>query len=149
MSNTKRIGKDNYKKSKKTVQDKLSPSDIKEKLKDYMKVKDIFKVTLKTHVRYFIKKDGKNTFRLGGFLSKKNEEKGYVILSNNNITWSVQVNNSTFWRKLSVEEIRQEYEETIRELAKENKALKKTLKQIKEKLEKNKSKKKGTSKKKF
>ena len=59
MTGTKRIGKDNYKKSKKTVQDKLSPSDIKEKLKDYIKVKDIFKVSLKTHVRYFINKDGK------------------------------------------------------------------------------------------
>lgn len=130
---TTRIGNDNYKKSKKSKQSKMSPDDIKDKLKDYAKVKNIYKTPLKTHVRYFTidKKTGGNVFRMGGFLNKINDEKEYVILSNGKITWSVQVNNSQFWRKLSLEEIREEYEEEIKMLKKNNKILKETLKKIK------------------
>ena len=131
---TTRIGNDNYKKkSKKSAQAKMSPDDIKEKLKDYITVKNIYKTPLKTHVRYFTidKKTGKNVFRMGGFLNKVNDEKEYVILTNGKITWSVQVNNSQFWRKLSLEEIRQEYEEEIKILKKNNKILKEKLKKIK------------------
>ena len=144
--NTTRIGKDNYKKKNKTVQDKLSPNDIKEKLKDYIQTKNILKVPLRTHVRYFITKDGKQHFRLGGFLSRKNKDKGYVILSNNNITWSVQIKTATFWKKLTIEEIRMEYEKSIEQLKKENKQLKKTLKSIKTQVTKSKEKSKYKSK---
>ena len=39
----------------KTVQDKLTATEIKEKLEDYVEVEDISTVPLNTHIRYFSK----------------------------------------------------------------------------------------------
>ena len=67
-------------------------------------------------------------------------------MSNNNITWSVQIKTATFWKKLTIEEIRMEYEKSIEQLKKENKQLKKTLKSIKTQVTKSKEKSKYKSK---
>ena len=124
--------------NKLSYQDKLSPDDIKEKLEEYKRVDDISKLSLDCHLRYFtINSDtGEKKFRLGGFLKKIDIDKGYIMLSNNkNNTWSVQIKNSVFFKKMSFKELKDELEESYKNeilaLKKENKQLKKTLKEIK------------------
>ena len=123
-----------YKRPKKTIQDKLTPTEIKEKLEDYLEVSNLKNVPIGSHLRYFTKKDGKKVFRLGGYLVNNSNSDKYIVLSTdtsplnyNRVTWSVQVKDSIFFRKLSLEEIKEEYEEKIRDLKKIIKKLKKKL----------------------
>lgn len=131
-----------YQRPKYTIQDKLTEEEIEEKLEDYKEVDDIKNVPLGSHLRYFIttidKKTGTATrkFRLGGILKDKEHADTYVILSNGNITWSVQVKNATFYRKMTNEEIKDEYEMIIQEQAEEIKSLKKQIKILKNELSK-------------
>ena len=141
---TKRMSNDNYKKTGRSYQDNLTPEEIKKKLEDYKLVKDIDDVGLNTHLRYFMidEKTGKKFFRLGGFLTKN--EKDYIVLSNGQLSWSVQKNNSTFFQKLSNNEIKEEvenklikkYEKTILALNDENTRLKNAIKSIKKTVKK-------------
>ena len=135
-SKTTRITKDGYKRPKRTQQDKMSPDDIKKALENYIQVDEISQVPLKSHLRYFTVnlKTGKKLFRLGGFLSNKDNSDKYVVLSNGKITWSVDTTKSVFFKKMSLDEVREEYEDEIKKLRKDNKALKKALKQIKEQI---------------
>ncbi len=136
-----RLTKDtNYKKVGKTFQESLSPNEIKEKLENYKRVDDIDNIALNTHIRYFTndKKTGKKHFRLGGFLTKL--DKDYIVLSNGQLSWSVQKNSSIFFAKISnnisPKEI-EKYDEKIQSLIEENKRLKDTLKQVKNSVKKN------------
>ncbi len=141
---TKRMSNDTYKKVGRSYQDNLTPEEIKIKLEDYKLVKDIDEVGLNTHLRYFTfdEKTKKKYFRLGGFLTKN--EKDYIVLSNGQLSWSVQKNNSTFFQKLSTNEIKDEvenklikkYEKTIIALNDENTRLKNTIKSIKKTVKK-------------
>lgn len=141
---TKRMTNDNYKKIGRSYQDNLTPEEIKKKLEDYKLVKDIDEVGLNTHLRYFMidEKSGKKHFRLGGFLTKN--EQDYIVLSNGQLSWSVQKNNSTFFQKLSNSEIKEEvenklikkYEKTIIALNDENVRLKNVIKSIKKTVKK-------------
>ena len=115
LSATMRIGKDNYQRPKSTMQDKLTDADIKELLATYVLVDDIFKVPIGSHLRYYTMKDGKKVFRMGGLLNNKDNADKFIVLSNGRLTWTVQTKSSEFYRKMSVEEIREEYENTIRE----------------------------------
>lgn len=123
------ISNDTYIRPKETYTDKLDEDDIASKLLDYIKVDNIAEVKLNTHIRYFSleanKKNGTITrkFRLGGFLSNKNNADKYVILSNGRKTWSVQVEKSVFYRKMSIDEIKEEYEEDLKNLENTNKKL--------------------------
>lgn len=137
---TKRLSRDNYKKKGKSYQDSLTNKEIKEKLEEYKQVSDISKVGLNTHLRYFTlnKKTGEKLFRLGGFLTKVNLKDGYVILSNGSLSWSVQLNHTIFFEKLSFPELKKEiytqaekkYKEKYNKLKEENKKLKKAIKEI-------------------
>ncbi len=136
-----RLTKDtNYKKVGKTFQESLSPNEIKEKLENYKRVDNIDDIQLNTHIRYFTndKKTGKKHFRLGGFLTKL--DKDYIVLSNGQLSWSVQKNSSIFFAKISnnisPKEI-EKYDEKIQSLIEENKRLKDTLKQVKNSVKKN------------
>lgn len=134
----KRLTKDtNYKKVGKTFQESLSPNEIKEKLEDYTRVNDIDLVPLNTHIRYFTedKKTGKKHFRLGGFLTKL--DKDYIVLSNGQLSWSVQKKTSIFFAKNSSNNQNEKYDEKIQSLIEENKRLKDTLKQVKNSVKKN------------
>lgn len=143
MLSEQRLSKsDGYKRPKKTLQDKLTATEIKEKLEDYVEVDDIGKVLLNTHIRYFskVKVDGKikKKFRLGGFLKNKNSSDRFVILTNGKASWSVQVKGTIFFRKLSEEELKEQYEDEIEDLRdeitklkKENKKLKLKIKELK------------------
>ena len=79
---------------------------------------------------------------MGGFLTKI--DKDYVVLSNGKLSWSVQKNNSIFFKKMSYNELKEEliekisnkFEKKINTLEKENEALKTTLKDIKRTIKK-------------
>ncbi len=99
----KKLGSDkSYQRPKTTYQEKLSAEEIESKLEGYQKVENIAEVPLNTHIRYFtINPDGTQVFRTGGFLHNKQNADTYIMLSNGKNSWSVQVNNSIFFRKLS------------------------------------------------
>jgi len=98
-----------------TYQSKLTDADIEEKLKMYKKidnVEEIAKLPLNTHIRYFsVTKDDKGKkikkFRLGGFLNNKDNYDKYIILTNKNVSWSVDTKTSILYRKFKDEEINQ------------------------------------------
>ncbi len=139
FNSTKRLTADTeYKKVGKSLQQTLSPDEIKEKLQEYSQITDINDAPLNSHIRYFtIDKNGKKQFRLGGFLTKVDND--YIVLSNGKLSWSVQKNNSIFFKKMSYEELKQEliekisnkFQKKIITLEQENDALKNTLKDIK------------------
>ena len=112
-----------------TYTDQLSKEEIQDKLADYSKVEDIYKVPLGVHLRYFVKKDGQMLFRMGGQLFKNNGLPEYVILkSGTNAQWSVQVKDTVFYRKMTLDEIKQEYEDIIKKKNEKIQALKEKLK---------------------
>ena len=132
------LAEDKYKRPKQTYTDKLDEDDIANKLVDYIKVDNINDVKLNTHLRYFtLEADKKNgfvtrKFRMGGFLSNKNNPDKYLILSNGRKSWSVQTANSVFYRKMTNEEIKDEYEDEIEELKKINKKILKQNEKLKQ-----------------
>ena len=142
---TKRLSRDTqYNKTKKSYQESLSPDEIKQKLEEYKMIDDIKEVSLNSHIRYFTinPKTGDKQFRLGGFVTKIEDE--YIILSNNNISWSVQIKNTVFFIKMSFNDMKEELikkinkknENEMNALKEENKKLKATLKQVKNQVKK-------------
>ena len=129
-----KLGSNKYKKNgferpEITYTDQLSKEEIQDKLADYSKVEDIYKVPLGVHLRYFVKKDGQMLFRMGGQLFKNNGLPEYVILkSGTNAQWSVQIKDTVFYRKMSIVEIKQEYEDIIKKKNEKIQALKEKLK---------------------
>ena len=124
-----------YTRPKHTLQDKITEDDINEALKDYIECDDISKIPIGSHLRYFITSTDKrgNTerkFRFGGFLKNKDNCDKYVILTNNNISWSVQIDNTTFFKKMNIEEIKEEYNKILEEKHQVIKSLKKEIKKL-------------------
>lgn len=143
MDGIKRLTRDTtYERPKKTYQEMLSNEEIKEKLKNYKKVTDIKKVSIGTHLRYFtIDKNKDKHFRLGGTLNKFGENGEYIILSNGKLNWSVQLNNSIFFQKLSENEYKEEMKEELKkeiltEIGGADSDIKGEIKILKKKLEK-------------
>jgi hypothetical protein len=159
---TKRLSRDtSYRPPETTYQATLTPEEIAKKLVDYERVKsdDIFKIPIGTHIRYFSKnpKTGEKQFRMGGNLTRFGDNNEYLVCSNGNFSWSVQLSGTTIYKKLSIEEVKEKakmeaLEEVkvnksvdISELLQENRELKKMIKDIrnttiKEKEKKNKKK---------
>jgi len=141
-----RINKDGYERPKHTIQDKMNDNEIEEKLADYLEVEDINKVPIGTHIRYYTlvpndKGEIKKAFRLGGQLHNKDNADKYIILSNGKITWTVQTETSILYRKMTIDEIKDDYENFIKDLEDEVAQLKKDNKKLLKKileLEKNK-----------
>jgi len=128
-SNT--IENENYDRPKKTFTDNLSKDDIEKKLEDYKKVEDLSKVPLDTHLRYFIKKDDKLLFRMGGNLKINTKLPDYIVLKNAiGKEWTVQVKDTIFFKKMSISEIKEEYEKIIDELNVKIKSLKNRIKEL-------------------
>ena len=122
-----------------TMTDQLSKEQIEEKLEDYVKVDDIYKVPLGVHMRYFSNINGKMVFRMGGLLHKNTGLPEYVILSTTPTGkpgWSVQVKDTIFYRKMTLNEIKTEYQGIIDDLIEKNKKLKDENKKLNEKLTK-------------
>jgi hypothetical protein len=120
-----------YKRPDKTYQDKLSYDEIKEKLKNYVKVKDLTAIPLNTHIRYIERKINPLTqkmetkFRLGGYLVNKRNADKYIVLSNGRVKWSVQVPSTVFYMSTKqmeeettqvTEKDKNKYEKQIEEL---------------------------------
>jgi hypothetical protein len=130
------ISNDNkYTRPKHTMQDKITEEEINDILKDYIECDDITKIPIGTHLRYFItttnkKGDTERKFRFGGFLKNKDNCDKYIILTNNTISWSVQVDNTTLFKKMSMEEIKEEYIKVIEENRQIIKSLKKEIKKL-------------------
>lgn len=122
-----------------TMTDQLSKEQIEEKLEDYVKVDDIYKVPLGVHMRYFSNVNGKMVFRMGGLLHKNTGLPEYVILSTTPTGkpgWSVQVKDTIFYRKMTLNEIKTEYQGIIDDLIEKNKKLKDENKKLNEKIAK-------------
>jgi hypothetical protein len=120
----------NYIRPKTTLQEKLTSDEIEQKLEDYTEVDNINKIPIKSHLRYYtLKRDDKGNmskvFRLGGNLINKDNSDKYIILSNGKVSWSVQTKNTIFYRKMKINEIKDEYETIIEELKDEIMKLKK------------------------
>ena len=114
---TKRLTNDlAYQKPTTTYQQTLTNQEIKEKLKEYKQVSDIKIVSIGTHIRYFLEnpKTKKNDFRLGGTLNKVDPEGRFIILSNGQFTWSVQIPKATFYQKMVETEIREELKKELK-----------------------------------
>lgn len=117
--------------NKKTFTDNLTKDEINQKLEDYKLVDDISKVSLDTHLRYFIKKDGEMLFRMGGNLKRNLDLPNYVVLKNALGTeWTVQVKDTLFYKKMTIKEIKEEYDEIINELHDKIKKLKIRIKEL-------------------
>ncbi len=142
---TKRLSRDtNYKPTGTTYTQQLSEAEIKKKLEDYVRVKkeDVPSIPLNTHIRYFSinPKTGEKQFRMGGMLTKHDPNNQYIVCSNGTLSWSVQIANSVFYKKMSnneyKEHIQTEIQDSVQDqldmLIKENRELKKVLKQIKD-----------------
>jgi len=127
---TTRLKSQSYKKSGQTYTEKLTDDEIREKLIDYKKVEDISKVPIGTHLRYFAMVNGKQKFRMGGFLTKLGLP-DYVILNNNKNSWSTQLQNCVFFKKMTIAEIKEDYEQYIEELEEKNKKLKIYIQKLK------------------
>lgn len=124
-----------YTRPKHTIQDKITEDEITEALKDYIECDDVSKVPIGTHLRYFItttnkKGDTERKFRFGGFLKNKDNCDKYIILTNNTISWSVQVDNTTIFKKMNMDEIKDEYIKVIEENRQIIKSLKKEIKKL-------------------
>lgn len=131
--------KNGYVRPATTMTDQLSKEQIEEKLEDYVKVDDIYKVPLGVHMRYFSNVNGKMAFRMGGLLHKNTGLPEYVILSTTPTGkpgWSVQVKDTIFYRKMTLNEIKSEYQGIIDDLIEKNKKLKDENKKLNEKLAK-------------
>jgi hypothetical protein len=125
--------KKGYSRPEITYTDQLSKEQIEERLEDYAKVDDIYKVPLGVHLRYFINQNGEMRFRMGGQLYKNTGLPDYVILNSGTVQWSVQVKDSIFYRKMTLGEIKNEYQNIIDDLIQKNKKLKEEIKKLTEK----------------
>ena len=105
--------------------------ELEKKLEDYKKVDDIAQVPIGTNLRYFTKKDDELVFRMGGNLKSNNGLPKFVILKNAlGVEWSVQVEGTIFYKKMTIQEIKDEYEEIIKELNGKIKKLKERIKEL-------------------
>jgi hypothetical protein len=131
-NNNKNFTQDNNNnEKKKTFTENLTKEDINEKLEDYKLVDDISKVPLDTHLRYFIKKDNEMLFRMGGNLKRNLDLPNFIVLKNALGTeWTVQVKDTIFYKKMSIKEIKEEYDGIITELHDKIKKLKTKIKEL-------------------
>lgn len=122
---------ENNNEKKKTYTETLTKEEIGEKLEDYKLVDDISKIPLDTHLRYFIKKDNEMLFRMGGNLKRNLDLPNFIVLKNAVGTeWTVQVKDTIFYKKMTIKEIKEEYENIIKDLHDKIKKLKQRVKEL-------------------
>ena len=129
-----RSKKDEYKRPKFTYTEKLSKDEIEDLLEDYVEIKDMNKIPVNTHVRYFVTKNNKRLFRTGGLLINNSGLPDYVVLSNGKQSWSVQTKGTIFFKKMTIKEIKEDYEKEIEEIENENEDLKRMVKKLQSEL---------------
>jgi hypothetical protein len=130
-TNQKNFNEDENNEKKKTFTENLTKDEINEKLEDYKLVDDMTKVPLDTHLRYFVKKDNEMLFRMGGNLKRNLDLPKFIVLKNAvGAEWTVQVKDTIFYKKMSIKEIKNEYDEIISELHDKIKKLKAKIKEL-------------------
>jgi hypothetical protein len=107
-----KISDTDYIRPKLTLSDLLTKKDIEGLLLDYERVDSLDLVPIGTHIRYFENKDGELKFRVGGLLKIKGLP-DYVILNNGKVGWSVQIKNCIFFRRITLDNVREEYKKII------------------------------------
>ena len=146
MKKLQRINKDNYQKTGNEIQDNLTQDDINLLLEEYTEIENINELIIGQHIRYYIiKKDNKGNehklFRMGGNIIKIDIDKKYVVLSNKRITWSVQLDNTIIYKKMTSQDIKEFYENELDnkeiEIDKYKTSINKLKKLLKETLEDN------------
>jgi hypothetical protein len=108
--------KDNYKRPELTYTDKLSKAQVRELLNDYEQIhnkNNLKDVPPGTHIRYFEMKDGELKFRTGGLITINTGLPDYIILSNGKISWSVQVAPCIFFRRITIKQVKDEYQKLL------------------------------------
>jgi hypothetical protein len=126
------LGDTIYKRPKRTYTDKINEDkdEIIDKLEDYVEVNDIGKVKLGTHIRYFKIENNVKKLILGGNLIGINGLPNYVLLSNGKFKWSVQMETVVqFYRKMTIEEIKDDYENLLEKYENKIDNLKKYIKE--------------------
>lgn len=103
---------DQYNKPPLTFTESLSKEEIKKLLEDYDQITSIDELEKGIHVRYFSKQeDDKYKFRMGGIIIIIKDE--YVIMSNGKKKWSVQINDTIFFKKKSLSKIKDDHKKEI------------------------------------
>ena len=129
----KNKNKEEYKRPLITYSEKLSKEQIRQLLIDYEEIKNINefnKIDSGTHLRYFENKDDELKFRTGGILTVKTGLPDYIILSNGKLSWSVQVKDCIFFRRVTSKDIKEEYEGELIKLKGENRGLQLIINEI-------------------
>jgi hypothetical protein len=108
------IKNDNYKKKGNTIQDNLTPEDIEILLEEYEQIVSNDELKEGIHIRYYTIIKKKQVFRMGGTIIKLDLEKNYIVVTNGNVNWSVQLNQDTIiYRKMTIEEVKSFYENEL------------------------------------
>lgn len=131
MSGKPKYLSNDYKKQGGTYTDNLTEEEIEKLLEDYKQVDDIYKVPLNTHLRYFTVINGDRKFRMGGSLIHTQGLPNYIKLSNGSHQWSVQVKNAIFFSKMTLAEIKADYEKEIHYLKKKIDGLRNIIQKVK------------------
>jgi hypothetical protein len=109
---------DGYVRPKVTASEMLSSSDIKKRMKNFTKVNDsdLDELVDGDKVRYFENMgDGKFKYKPGGFVLK-NKAPTYLVLTNNGMNWSVQLNNHIIFKSKDIDQIEEEHKQEIDKL---------------------------------
>lgn len=100
-----------------SVQNKLTQDDINKLLDDYEEISNNDELNIGMDIRYFqiVTKGNINQklFRFGGKIINIDLKKGYIILTNGKVNWSVQLQNVIIYKKISIEEIKTLYENDL------------------------------------
>lgn len=108
------VSKTAFEKKRDTLERTLTDEEINNLLEDYAEVDDPTSIEIDTHVRYFtiVYENGRASkiFRLGGKLFSISPDNDYLILKHGNNVIQVQVQDTIFYKQLSIAEIKKEYE---------------------------------------
>ena len=122
---------------KKTFHDLLTEEDINILLEDYEEINNIHELKPGILIRYYKLINQNNDiiklFRTGGTIINIDFEKKYLIVSNGKTNWSVQMDNSIFYKKITLEELKNYYENEIDNKNLEIKKYKKYIENLKNK----------------
>ena len=137
MSKTIRIGDDDYNPTGNEFQRNLTEDDANLLLEEYEEIDDTDILKPGMQVRYYTIKQKRNgdvdkKFRMGGEIIKIDHENKYLVLTNKKLTWSVQFNNTIFYKKMSIEDVKIFYENELDEKDNKIDKLKQSVQKYKE-----------------
>lgn len=137
MNKIIRIGDDNYQPTGNELQRNLNEEDVNLLLEEYEEVDDTDILKPGMNVRYYTIKQKRNgevdkKFRMGGEITKVDHENKYLVLTNKRLSWSVQFNNSIFYKKMSIDDVKIFYENELDEKESKIEKLKQSIQKYKE-----------------